>query len=76
MQGLIGRKVGMTQLFADNGVVTPVTVILVPPSTNPSSLIVAIVPDATEIVTSAGEGGATCRLTLNVLCRSRPTTRP
>jgi large subunit ribosomal protein L3 len=27
MQGLIGRKIGMTQVFAENGVVTPVTVI-------------------------------------------------
>ena len=27
MKGLIGRKVGMTQLFAEDGVVTPVTVI-------------------------------------------------
>jgi len=27
MKGLIGKKVGMTQLIADNGVVTPVTLI-------------------------------------------------
>jgi large subunit ribosomal protein L3 len=27
MHGLIGRKVGMTQIFSDHGVVTPVTVI-------------------------------------------------
>ena len=27
MNGLIGRKLGMTRLFAENGVVTPVTVI-------------------------------------------------
>jgi len=27
IEGLIGKKVGMTQLFQDNGVVTPVTVI-------------------------------------------------
>jgi large subunit ribosomal protein L3 len=27
VEGLIGKKVGMTQLFQDNGVVTPVTVI-------------------------------------------------
>jgi len=27
MHGMIGRKVGMTQIFSDNGVVTPVTVI-------------------------------------------------
>ena len=27
MKGLIGKKVGMTQIFDDNGVVTPVTII-------------------------------------------------
>ena len=27
MQGLIGRKLGMTQIFGENGVVTPVTVL-------------------------------------------------
>ena len=27
IEGLIGRKVGMTQIFQENGVVTPVTVI-------------------------------------------------
>jgi large subunit ribosomal protein L3 len=27
MKGLIGRKVGMTQVFADDGKVTPVTLI-------------------------------------------------
>ena len=31
VDGLIGRKIGMTQLFADNGVVTPVTVLEVGP---------------------------------------------
>jgi large subunit ribosomal protein L3 len=31
VEGLIGRKLGMTQLFADNGVVQPVTVLLAGP---------------------------------------------
>ncbi len=31
--GLIGKKIGMTQVFYENGVVVPVTVLEVPPST-------------------------------------------
>ena len=31
IEGLIGKKLGMTQLFQENGVVTPVTVIEVGP---------------------------------------------
>jgi large subunit ribosomal protein L3 len=27
MKGLLGKKVGMTQIFDDNGVVVPVTII-------------------------------------------------
>lgn len=33
MIGLIGKKVGMTQIFGENGVLTPVTVISVEPNT-------------------------------------------
>ena len=33
MKGILGKKVGMTQIFGDHGVVTPVTVIEAGPET-------------------------------------------
>ncbi len=37
MRGLIGKKVGMTQIFDDKGIMTPVTVVEAGPCVSNSS---------------------------------------
>jgi len=60
MIGLIGKKVGMTQVFDDRGVLTPVTVIKVEPNT----VVAERVPEKSgysAVVLGAGEASSRTR---------------
>ena len=56
--GLIGRKVGMTQVFQDDGTMIPVSVLAIEPMVTLGSPEVGVLADAWTVVTLDGSCAA------------------